>query len=231
MLAVVAEGDGRCRCLEYELAQGGHSGGLGGDVELVDERQQGSRVERLAWSVAGEQSATAEIGDAVPVVPVRDQLEQDVGECFGDWPGWLAEADEDLVTIAGERPPTDADGTVQRYVSCLRRALAPLGGDFLVLTRSPGYLLAVNPMTVDAVRFEQIAAEVAAAAYRRAGARLRQALALWRWDAYGEFAQSGVLRAEGRRLEELRLMALEDRITADLELGRPTGWSQSWSPC
>jgi hypothetical protein len=63
----------------------------------VDERQQCSGVEWLSGPLAGEQPAAAGVGDPVRVLPVRHELEQNVGECYGDWRGWLAEADEDLV--------------------------------------------------------------------------------------------------------------------------------------
>ena len=49
---------------------------------------------------------------------------------------------------------------------------------------------------------------------------LRRALGLWRGQAYGDFAYEEFARAEAERLEELRLAALEERIEAELELGR-----------
>src|SRR5262249_12005825 len=48
---------------------------------------------------------------------------------------------------------------------------------------------------------------------------LREALELWRGPAFEEFAEP-FARLEGRRLEGLRLAATEDRIDADLALGR-----------
>jgi hypothetical protein len=87
VLVVVAEGvgDDGCRGLEDELPEGGHSGGLRGDAELVDERQQCSGVEWLACPLAGEQPAAIWVGGAGQVLLVRDELEQNAGECFGDW--------------------------------------------------------------------------------------------------------------------------------------------------
>jgi len=49
------------------------------------------------------------VSDAVRVLPVVDELEQDVGECFGDWRGWLAEADEDLVAFLEDVVDGEAD--------------------------------------------------------------------------------------------------------------------------
>ncbi len=53
-----------------------------------------------------------------------------------------------------------------------------------------------------------------------AAKRLQAALALWRGAAYAEIADESFAQPEIRRLEELRLRAIEDRIEADLALGR-----------
>ena len=49
---------------------------------------------------------------------------------------------------------------------------------------------------------------------------LDRALALWQGRAYAEFADDDFARAEAVRLEELRVAAAEDRVDADLALGR-----------
>ncbi|HEU4489510.1 MAG TPA: winged helix-turn-helix domain-containing protein, partial [Jiangellales bacterium] len=81
---------------------------------------------------------------------------------------------------AGE-PPSRADKTVQSYVSRLRRALP--GGDTLVLTRRPGYVLAVDPAWVDAERFRASVSagrrELSGGQAASAADHLRAALALW----------------------------------------------------
>ncbi|HSK91243.1 MAG TPA: winged helix-turn-helix domain-containing protein, partial [Euzebyales bacterium] len=58
--------------------------------------------------------------------------------------------------IWGDAPPGRAEHTLQSYVSRLRRAL-PGGGASVVLTRSPGYLAAVDAAQVDAERFRVLA--------------------------------------------------------------------------
>ena len=87
-----------------------------------------------------------------------------------------------------------------------------------------GYSLRVEPDELDAERFERLAAEAAAAlgrsAYGEAFELAEEALALWRGPAladvhYESFAQPAILR-----LEELRLAAIENRIEAELGLGR-----------
>lgn len=126
----------------------------------------------------------------------------------------------------GEQAPPDAHRTVRTYVSRLRRALSPTPGQpdsDLIVTRSPGYLLSLEPHAVDAVRFERWAAEgreaLAAGKHQVAAERLRAALALWHGDPYGEFDQIPALRAEAGRLNQLRLAALADRVEADLAGG------------
>ena len=128
----------------------------------------------------------------------------------------------------GEHPPNTAAKTLQSHVKRLRRALEPdrtrgAAGEVLV-TRQPGYLLRVAPGALDATRFEELTAKARRAldsgAADTAAALLRQALGLWQGQAFQEFLDSDVVVAEADRLGELRLVALEDRIEADLQLGR-----------
>ena len=77
-----------------------------------------------------------------------------------------------------------------------------------------------TPHAIDAVRFETLLGAGAQRARRRAGAALlRSALALWRGPALADLAGEEFTQGEIRRLEELRLDALEERIAADIELG------------
>jgi YVTN family beta-propeller protein len=115
----------------------------------------------------------------------------------------------------GERPPATAAKIVRNYVSLLRKLL----GDRLV-TQAPGYLLRVEPGELDSERFETLVREAREEEPTAVAAKLRQALALWSGPplaqlAYEPFAQHAI-----GRLAELRLGALEDRIDADLQLGR-----------
>ena len=120
----------------------------------------------------------------------------------------------------GERPPATAAKTLQGYVFHLRRAL----GDGLLHTRRAGYELELAPGQLDADEFERLAAEGRAALSDgdpAAAARcLRDALALWRGPPLADFAYESFAQAEIARLQEARLAALEDRIDADLALGR-----------
>jgi WD40 repeat protein/DNA-binding SARP family transcriptional activator len=128
----------------------------------------------------------------------------------------------------GEQPPPTAAKTLQSHVKRLRRALEPgrargAAGEVLV-TRQPGYLLRVAPGTLDAARFEELTAKAGRAladgAAPAAGSMLREALGLWRGQAFEEFLDTDFGAAEADRLAELRLVALEYRIEADLRLGQ-----------
>jgi DNA-binding SARP family transcriptional activator len=124
------------------------------------------------------------------------------------------------------QPPDSAANTLQTYVSHLRRGLepgrAPRQQSRLVLTREPGYLLALEREQIDAVRFERWVGEarlVLAQAPDQAAALLQTALSLWRGEPLADFTFEPFAQSEIIRLTELRLTALEDRIEAELALG------------
>jgi DNA-binding SARP family transcriptional activator/tRNA A-37 threonylcarbamoyl transferase component Bud32 len=123
-------------------------------------------------------------------------------------------------------PPDAAAKALQTLVTTLRRALEPnraRGGPSILVTRSPGYLLGVDADDVDLGRFERLVEQgrrLRRTTPERASAVLREALALWRGPAFDGVSLEGAARAEVRRIEDLRLTALEERIEADLELGR-----------
>jgi len=130
----------------------------------------------------------------------------------------------------GAQPPESAANTLQTYVAHLRGALEPdrarrTGGQVLV-TRQPGYLLAIGPDGIDAVRFERLAEQgrrELATAPADSAHTLRTALALWRGEALTDFTFEPFAQADITRLTERRLSALEDRIGADLALGEHSG--------
>src|SRR4051812_3800924 len=123
----------------------------------------------------------------------------------------------------GEQPPETAVQTLQVYVSRLRKVLPPEK----LLTRAPGYLLELqDDDELDLRRFERLLAEGREALGRddpeRAARLLQAALDLWRGPAFAEFASDPFARAEIGRLEDLRLAAVEARVTAELALGGHT---------
>jgi predicted ATPase/DNA-binding SARP family transcriptional activator len=120
----------------------------------------------------------------------------------------------------GDNAPETAVQSIHVYVSRLRKVLPPQ----TLLTRPPGYALKIERDELDLHRFEQMVVDgrisLAAGDPDRGSRVLRDALALWRGPAFAEFAEEPFARTEIARIDELRLAALEDRIEADLALGR-----------
>jgi YVTN family beta-propeller protein len=136
--------------------------------------------------------------------------------------GEVVSIDRLVDELWGQHPPSSATKAVQVYVSNLRKAL----GNGLLVTRGRGYALEAEGGQLDADQFQARATEgsdaLAEGDAQLASARLREALALWRGPALADFAYEPFAQGEAARLEEERLAALEDRIDADLALGRHT---------
>ena len=129
--------------------------------------------------------------------------------------GQVVSTDRLVDLLWGESAPRTATTSLQNAVSQLRRAL---GAD-VVETRAPGYVFAADPAAIDAVRFEALLAEARGVPAGDRAALLRSALGLWRGAPLADLAGEDFTQGEIRRLEELRLDALEERIAADIELG------------
>jgi DNA-binding SARP family transcriptional activator len=118
----------------------------------------------------------------------------------------------------GESPPATAGHALHVHVSKLRAAL---GGE-LPETRAPGYAARVEHDAVDVHRFERLFAAgrdaLTAGDAEGAAQTLREALTLWRGRALAD-VDAPFARAAAARLEELRTVALEHRIDADLACG------------
>jgi DNA-binding SARP family transcriptional activator/tetratricopeptide (TPR) repeat protein len=120
----------------------------------------------------------------------------------------------------GEEPPESAANALQVYVSGLRKLV---GADVL-LTKPPGYVLRVDPEHLDAAHFEREIANgrqlIATGALAGAVETLAGALRLWRGRPLDGLRLGVSAEAEAARLDELRLSAVEDRVDAELRLGR-----------
>jgi predicted ATPase/DNA-binding SARP family transcriptional activator len=114
------------------------------------------------------------------------------------------------------RPPPTAAQNLRTYIHQLRKAIAK---DLIVRAPS-GYELRVEPSAIDAHRFEDLVVDARGEPPAVAAQTLRAALALWRGSPLVEFAFEAWAQGEIARLEELRIEALEERIDADLALGR-----------
>jgi DNA-binding SARP family transcriptional activator/streptogramin lyase len=116
----------------------------------------------------------------------------------------------------GAAPTETAAKSLQGHVSQLRKRL----GQHTVETVASGYALRVDAEQLDATRFERLLAEGGRLPPPEAAVALREALALWRGPPLPEFAYDDFARDEILRLEELHLHCLEERVDADLALGR-----------
>lgn len=139
--------------------------------------------------------------------------------------GAVVTADRLADAIWGDEPPANTAGALHNLVSRLRALLRSAGsGGCEVLTRAPGYVLELGTTELDAAQFERharAARDIVDRDPRRAAEMLDVALGLWRGDAYAEFVDDVSARAEAARLDELRVVAQEDRIAAALAVGRP----------
>ena len=124
--------------------------------------------------------------------------------------GSTVSSDRLIDGLWGDPPPATAAKLVQLHVSQLRKALAAAGDGKQIVTRGHGYELRLGPDELDLTRFERLVA----------GGRPREALALWRGPALDDVGGEPFAAAEIRRLEELRLAAVELAIERDLDAGR-----------
>jgi WD40 repeat protein/DNA-binding SARP family transcriptional activator len=140
----------------------------------------------------------------------------------------VVSTDRLIEALWGESPPETAAKTLQTYVVQLRKAVEPsrkpgTSGE-LVLTRESGYVLAVHPDQIDAVRFQNLIREGREALResepQRAAEVISEALALWRGPPLADVGTTSSAQPEAVRLEELRLAALEDLTDAHLAVGR-----------
>ncbi|MER5886600.1 AfsR/SARP family transcriptional regulator [Streptomyces sp. NPDC001941] len=135
----------------------------------------------------------------------------------------------------GDRPPRSARTTLQTYVLQLREMISlalvkdpegaePRTAKDVLVTSPGGYLLHTNGGTSDVREFERLAGvgyrAMDAGDFPGAARQLRDALSLWTGSALADVQAGAMLEMEVRRLEETRLCALDQRIEADLRLGR-----------
>ena len=120
----------------------------------------------------------------------------------------------------GECPPPSTAESLDSYLSRLRK----LVGHDRLSRQAGGYVLRVEPGELDTEQFERMVTSARQGAGDRDAAEvageLAAALALWRGPALADLAYEPFAQNEIRRLEQERLTALEDRIDAELRMGR-----------
>jgi predicted ATPase/DNA-binding SARP family transcriptional activator len=118
--------------------------------------------------------------------------------------------------VWADDPPATAVSAIQVHISGLRKLVGSA-----LRTYGTGYALHVTPEQVDAARFEALLGEAGRMDDPAGHARLaRAALALWRGDPFAGVPPVPTVAAAQARLSELRLQAIEERVDADLALGR-----------
>jgi DNA-binding SARP family transcriptional activator len=134
--------------------------------------------------------------------------------------GEVVSRDRLIDEVWGESAPATAVKTLHVYVSTLRKAL----GEGVLVTRDGGYVLAVDRRQVDCDQFDELVArgryELDRGTPWAARMRLQESLDLWRGPPMADFAFESFAQPEISRLAEARLATIEDRIEADLALGR-----------
>jgi DNA-binding SARP family transcriptional activator len=138
------------------------------------------------------------------------------------------------------KPPRSARTTLQTYVLQLRELIAVAltrgtgreddagsgrrSAKDVLLTLPGGYLLSSGDGTSDVREFERLAGvgyrAMDAGDFAGASRTLGSALELWSGEAFADVQTGTQLAMEAKRLDESRLCALDQRIEADLKLGR-----------
>ncbi|MET7709755.1 BTAD domain-containing putative transcriptional regulator [Micromonospora sp. NPDC005413] len=135
-------------------------------------------------------------------------------------PDRVVAVDRLIDLVWDQAPPRSARGTVQALVSRLRTALRRAEAPVELIGREPGYLLRVDPLTVDAHRFTALIAQARATGDDDAVGLFDQALALWRGEPLADVADEQVRHRLCAGLREARWTAVEERAEVLLRRGR-----------
>jgi DNA-binding SARP family transcriptional activator len=182
------------------------------------------RIEQVRIDVLGPLRVT----DGTRAVEISRPKERALLAALVVEAGSVVSIDRLVTHLWGDEPPPAAIGSLHAYISNLRRLLEPdrppRAASRVLVSRAPGYLLAVEPTDIDAVRFERLTARarelLAEGDPAGAATALDDALRLWRGPAYADFPYDDFAQPAIRRLDELRATAAEDRADAMLALGR-----------
>jgi DNA-binding SARP family transcriptional activator/predicted ATPase len=172
------------------------------DVRLLGPLEVAARGEPIALGGPRQRAVVAVAALAAPEVVSTDRL---------------------VDAIWGESPPANPLPTLQVFVSKLRKTLAAAGEDGVLESRAPGYRLRVDVADTDVGRFERSTATARSLRERDPASALAaydEALGLWRGPFLSDLVDLPFVESEGARLDELRLLAVEQRTDVALRLGR-----------
>jgi predicted ATPase/DNA-binding SARP family transcriptional activator len=157
-----------------------------------------------------------EVVDEGHVVAIRAGMQTRLLACLVLSADEVVSRDTLIEALWGGRPPASAANALQVQVHALRKLL----GQDRIVTEGPGYRVAIDPDALDSRRFERLLArgrkELADGEASAASPILGEALALWRGPAFADVAYEEFAQSEIARLEELRLVAVEERFEAEL---------------
>jgi DNA-binding SARP family transcriptional activator len=141
-------------------------------------------------------------------------------------PNQVVSMDRLVDTLWSGEPPATARTIIHGYISRIRKLFAAGASEAAaddqpeVVTRPPGYLLRVDSDRVDAHRARALVNHAQGLEESERSAVLAEALTLWRGPVLSDVSSSRLHRMVAPNLDELRMLATEERIAADLELGR-----------
>src|SRR5919199_2320324 len=167
----------------------------------------------MKFRLLGRLEADADGVDLTPVPPKQRALLALLLLRAGE----VVAVDEVVEALWGPHPPETAQKALHGHISALRKRL----GAERIETRPPGYrlrLAAGDELDVD--RFERTVAAARTDGPSARSRKLREALGLFRGQPLSDFRYEEFAALEAARLEELRLAVVEERIDAELELGR-----------
>jgi len=164
------------------------------------------------------------VGDDGTAIAIGGSRERALVARLALSPNRVGSSSQLIVDLWGDAATDGAEHALRVHVSRLRKLLRPAGLDTLVETRSPGYVLRVEPSHVDAEQFEALAAHgreaVGAGEHAEASRVFRESLQLWRGPALADLVEFPFAAADAARLEERRLSVLEETLNVELALGR-----------
>ncbi|HEX4221160.1 MAG TPA: BTAD domain-containing putative transcriptional regulator [Pseudonocardiaceae bacterium] len=173
--------------------------------------------------------------DNVPITPSAPKLRQVLALLAINVNG-IVRTDQIIEELWEEHPPLSSTTTLQTYIYQLRKLLKlrshadqhngtePPANATTLYTSPDGYRLRFRQTALDSWRFEQLASQgrtrLESGDFESAASLLRAAQQLWRGSALTAIGPGPVLQAEVVRLEEAYKTVKEQRIDADLQLGR-----------
>ncbi|GIM91891.1 AfsR/SARP family transcriptional regulator [Paractinoplanes toevensis] len=126
--------------------------------------------------------------------------------------------DQLIDRVWGDEAPQRADGALYSYLSRLRRAVAE-AAEVGIERRPGGYVLTVDPQTVDLHLFRRLISQARSAEDRSAAELLTQALGLWRGEPFAGLDTPWLVSMRQSLLSE-RFAAELDHHDVLLRLGR-----------